>query len=458
MVVRPVTCAERAAQRRGRHGERVGVVGGVVVAGVVALEHGAVKRRCSCTSASSASRRSVREASYQRSIHSRTPTAGGAGAPGCARRAGRSSSAPSASISASSAGRSPGGTATVRPPRPGQQPGRACRGARPRSASISSPKRTTAPSSASPPSNTCTWPRPITVTVPGAHRHRRAVDRVLPAARRGPRSARGSRGGAARAAPRRRSAAPSSRTTSPRRRRAGRGRGRSPAPHSRAGAGGASGRRPRRRAPAARRPRAAAGANATSSTTRVPPPGERLERAVVVPGRARAEPRRSRKPRPGSTASRHQVVVVDRQHAAEQDPRAPERAHAGSRPRRRVMRASGASSALTPSIVAARAHTSSGGRRRRAGHAEGTHRRLVSRAVTGLSELTTLRLGGPAGAVVEARTEDELVAAVRGRAPSRCSARRRLQPRGRRRRLPRHRRAGAHARASRSASATGASS
>ena len=30
-----------------------------------------------------------------------------------------------------------------------------------------------------------------------------------------------------------------------------------------------------------------------------------------------------------------------------------------------------------------------------------------------LSELTTLRLGGPAGAVVEARDEDELVAAVR---------------------------------------------
>ena len=31
-----------------------------------------------------------------------------------------------------------------------------------------------------------------------------------------------------------------------------------------------------------------------------------------------------------------------------------------------------------------------------------------------LSELTTLRLGGPAGAVVEARSEDELVEAARG--------------------------------------------
>ena len=33
-----------------------------------------------------------------------------------------------------------------------------------------------------------------------------------------------------------------------------------------------------------------------------------------------------------------------------------------------------------------------------------------------LSELTTLRLGGPARAVVEARSEEELLAAVRGEA------------------------------------------
>src|SRR3954454_847867 len=38
---------------------------------------------------------------------------------------------------------------------------------------------------------------------------------------------------------------------------------------------------------------------------------------------------------------------------------------------------------------------------------------VILRAGTPLSELTTLRLGGPAGAVVDARSEDELLAAVR---------------------------------------------
>ena len=42
------------------------------------------------------------------------------------------------------------------------------------------------------------------------------------------------------------------------------------------------------------------------------------------------------------------------------------------------------------------------------------HARASLAAVTRLSELTTLRLGGPARALVEARTEGELLEAVRG--------------------------------------------
>ena len=66
-----------------------------------------------------------------------------------------------------------------------------------------------------------------------------------------------------------------------------------------------------------------------------------------------------------------------------------------------------------------------------------------------LAELTTLRLGGPAARFVEARTEDEVVAAVqRGRRDRRAGARAggRQQPGGRRRGLPGHGRARADAR------------
>ena len=80
--------------------------------------------------------------------------------------AGRRSSAPSASISASSRPCSPCGTTTVRPPRPASSQAGVPRRA-PGSTSVSSLKRTTAPSSASPSSKTWTCPRPITVTVPG---------------------------------------------------------------------------------------------------------------------------------------------------------------------------------------------------------------------------------------------------------------------------------------------------
>ena len=102
------------------------------------------------------------------------------------------------------------GTTTVRPPWPASSHAGVPRRA-PASASPSSRKRTTAPSRSSPCSNTCTWPRPITVTVPGRTGNVAAVEQVLPAARRGPRSARGSRGGAARAAASPPKRAPSSR-------------------------------------------------------------------------------------------------------------------------------------------------------------------------------------------------------------------------------------------------------
>ena len=262
-------------------------------------------------------------------------------------------SAASASIAASSRACSPRGTTTVRPPRPASsQPGCA---ARPGSASSSSPKRTTAPSSASPSSNTCTWPRPISVTVPGRTGTRRAVDRVLPAAvadpdqlvvvvavrlagalaAEAPCSEPDDLGGAA-VEPVERE--PAICTAS-------------------AAAGDASGRSPRTGTPcsppARRQPR--------RERDRVDHPGaagrQRHERAVVC----QAEPTPSRalaEAAPGLDRLEADVVVVDRQHAAEQDPRAPEPPSPYSPSP--VIRTSSHSSALTPSIVVARAHTASG--------------------------------------------------------------------------------------------------
>ena len=80
---------------------------------------------------------------------------------------GRSVSASSAAMVDSSAATSLAGTLTVWPPRAdSSQVGLASPpGASP--VSMSSPKRITAPCSPPAPSNTCTWPRPISVIVPG---------------------------------------------------------------------------------------------------------------------------------------------------------------------------------------------------------------------------------------------------------------------------------------------------
>ena len=141
--------------------------------------------------------------------------------------------------------------------------------------------------------------------------------------------------------------------------------------------------------------------------------GDRGQRAVVVPGAARAEPRALAEAAPGLDGLEVDVVVVDRQHAAgriHERPSAPSRivplaGHARERPQLGV----------DARDRRARAHTAVGRGAHGGGHAEGPHRRLVSRGPRlRLSELTTLRLGGPRGRVVEARSEAELVEAVRG--------------------------------------------
>ena len=214
------------------------------------------------------------------------------------------------------------GTTTVRPPRPASSHAGVPRRA-PGSASSSSPKRTTAPSSASPASNTCTWPRPITVTVPGR------TGTVAPSIEccprpRGSRSARGSRGGAARG-----------RASPPKRA--------SVEPHDLGGAAveAVEGEPAHRHSLRSRRWRQR---KAASNTNAISPPAvltrganaissidscagrHRHERAVVVPGRARPHPRTLAEAAAGLDRLEADVVVVDRQHAEREDPRAPERA------------------------------------------------------------------------------------------------------------------------------------
>ena len=79
-------------------------------------------------------------------------------------------------------------------------------------------------------------------------------------------------------------------------------------------------------------------------------------------------------------------------------------------------------------------------------------RRPRLHGVTTLADLTTLRLGGPAGRLVVAQDERTLVDAVRAADASRrpgAGRGRRQQPRRGRRGLPRHRRPGPHARGAR---------
>ncbi len=147
-------------------------------------------------------------ASYQRSIQSSSTAIrwrcelGGArvGRPrGLGARAPRSAPSSAATLAGRHGDRAPAPA--------GQQP---ARGGAPlgAAADISSPKRTTAPRrSLGRDSNTCTWPRPITVSVRGSTGDGRAVDPVLRLPPSRTQTARGSRAGAARARARRRSRA-----------------------------------------------------------------------------------------------------------------------------------------------------------------------------------------------------------------------------------------------------------
>ena len=275
-------------------------------------------------------------------------------------------------MSASSRGASVGGTTTVRPPWPASSHSGVPRRAPP-STSPSSRKRTTAPCRSSPRSNTCTWPRPITVTVCGR------TGTVAPSIECCPRPVadpdqlvvvvpvRLARGGAAEARPVQphhlhRAAVEAVEGelahAAPQSARSRRWRQRKAASNTSACS-----------PPAA----AAAGRSATSSTHARAAARERLQGAVVVPRRAGAERRSLAEAAPGLDGLELQIVVVDRQHAAEQDPRAPERA----RPDHAVARRGHARERRQLGVDAvdrggARPHL--GGRgAQRGGHAEGMH-------------------------------------------------------------------------------------